>query len=264
MPPRVLASDLDGTLIPPALDAERRRDIDGFARHAAGAGLDLAYITGRHLALAMDGIRAAGLPWPARLFCDVGTSLHVRAGDAYVRDETFRRAMADALGDTSIAELRRLLDGIDGLVLQEEAKQGEFKLSYYLRGPSREAAGREVRRRLAPMRDRIELVFSESAASGDGLLDLLPEAAGKRQALAWLGRTLGLPVDDVMFAGDSGNDRDALLSGHPAVLVGNAPDALRADLVRVARHTGLGDRLYFARAGYAAGVVEGALHFGFL
>jgi HAD superfamily hydrolase (TIGR01484 family) len=264
MPPRYLASDLDGTLIPPVLDADRRRDIDEFTRRTEAGGLDLTYVTGRHLALATDGIGAAGLPWPARIFCDVGTSLHVRAGDGYVRDEAFRHAMAATLGETLMAGVRRLLDDVEGLALQEPSKQAEFKLSYYVRGPAREAAGREVRRRLAPVRHRIEIISSEDPASGDGLLDLLPEAAGKRHALDWLCRTSGLAREDVLFAGDSGNDRDALLSGHPAVLVGNAPDSLRTDLARVAGHAGLGDRLYFARAPFAAGVVEGAEHFGFL
>ncbi len=261
---RYLASDLDGTLIAPVPDAGTRRDVARFAALTAEAGLGLAYVTGRHAELALEGIRAAGLPWPSRIFSDVGTCLHVREGDEYVLDLSFRRAMTEALGAASMPEIRRVLGGVPGLELQEAAKQAEFKLSYYLRGANRARAADELGRRLAPLETRVAVISSEDPVTGDGLVDILPQSAGKRQALAWLCRTLGLDAADVLFAGDSGNDRDALLSGHPAVLVGNAPDELRTLLAREARAAGLEANLYLAREPFAAGVLEGCRHFDFL
>jgi hydroxymethylpyrimidine pyrophosphatase-like HAD family hydrolase len=67
--------------------------------------------------------------------------------------------------------------------------------------------------------------------------------------------------DDVVFAGDSGNDTDALLSGVRSVLVGNAPDTLRSEVRASAENRGLLDRVYFASSHFAAGVVEGLHHF---
>jgi len=264
MPHRYLASDLDGTLIPPILDAERAREIAVFGRCAAEERLGLAYVTGRHAELAIEGIAAAGLPYPERLFCDVGTSLYVREGESYALDAAFRHAMTEALGLASMPEIRHLLDDVSGLVRQEDAKQAEFKLSYYVRGSDRERTEADLRTRLAPLEARLRVVSSVDPVTGDGLVDVLPRAAGKRRALDWLCRTLDLDMADVLYAGDSGNDHDALLSGHPAVLVGNAPDDLRDQLVREARAAGLEGRLYVARESFAAGVLEGCRHFGFL
>jgi len=264
MPSRVIASDLDGTLIPPELDEARRRDIARFGRAAAGRALRLAYVTGRHAPLALAGIREAGLPPPAWLFADVGTSLHVPDGPAYAEDPEFHRAMIDALGLASFDEIRRRLAGLAGLELQDAAKQAEFKLSYDVRGRDPADVVPAARARVGALAGRLTFVASRDPITGHGLLDVLPADSGKRFALEWLRRAAGLDAPDVLFAGDSGNDRDALLSGHPAVLVGNAPGPLREALRREARETGVEDRVYFARASFAAGVLEGCRHFGFL
>ena len=66
----------------------------------------------------------------------------------------------------------------------------------------------------------------------------------------------------MVFAGDSGNDRAAILSGVRAVVVGNAGDDLRDGLRREAERRGLGERIHFSEAPYAAGVVEGCRYFG--
>ena len=72
----LLASDLDGTLIPLERDAQRLREVaelvDAFE---ASEGLLLAYVTGRHLSLAQAGIEEIGLPSPDWFVCDVGTRL---------------------------------------------------------------------------------------------------------------------------------------------------------------------------------------------
>jgi hydroxymethylpyrimidine pyrophosphatase-like HAD family hydrolase len=73
--------------------------------------------------------------------------------------------------------------------------------------------------------------------------------------------SLGLPDRRVLYFGDSGNDTDALLAGFNGVLVGNAPESLRAFLRENAVLRGIDDRLYFAESPYAAGVVEGCRHF---
>jgi len=55
-----------------------------------------------------------------------------------------------------------------------------------------------------------------------------------------------------------------MLAGFKGILVGNAPEALRRDLQRDAARLGILDRVYFARAPYAGGVLEGCRHFGLL
>ncbi|BBO66108.1 hypothetical protein DSCA_00380 [Desulfosarcina alkanivorans] len=71
-----------------------------------------------------------------------------------------------------------------------------------------------------------------------------------------------------VFAGDSGNDLDALTSGLPVILVKNASrDVYQATFDKL-KSMGLQERLYLAKGNfmemngnYAAGVLEGLAHF---
>ena len=265
MAPRQIASDLDGTLIPLAADPAHDRAVGVLERAVASGLVELTYITGRHLALAIDGIRAAGLPLPARIFADVGTSLHHQIpGAGFAPDSAFRAAMRAAFGASAPDHLREILASISGLEPQADDRQAEFKWSYETGGERLDDIVTTVRSRLGAEASALTVVTSQDPVSGRGLVDVLPRQAGKARALQWLVERLGVTAADVLFAGDSGNDRAALLSGHPAVLVGNAPADLREDLVASAARAGLSGRLYCARAAFAAGVVEGAEYFKFI
>ena len=119
----------------------------------------------------------------------------------------------------------------------------------------------EVERRVAAL-GRARMVVSLDERSDRGLLDVLPDGVGKATAVAYLRDRLDLAEEALVFAGDSGNDRDALLLPCPSIVVANAPASLKADLQAEADGAGTGDRLYFARSPFASGVVEGLRHFG--
>ena len=256
----LLASDLDGTLIP-AGDATS----DGAAfrrRMLAAPHVALAYVTGRHFALALEGIRAAGLPDPSFLAGDVGTTIHVRSGAGWRRDESYRARMQEALGGVRMEDLRTRLEGL-GLDLQAPDRQAEFKLSFTFDAHRGEAdVEAQVLDRIAG--EAVRTVVSRDAEKGEGLLDLLPAGVAKDTAVRHLRDRLGITDDDVLFAGDSGNDRDALLGGWHAVLVGNAADDLRRELAAEAERCGLRHRLLLARASLAAGVLEACEEFGLI
>lgn len=265
--PHLLASDLDGTIIPLEWSDSRREEIEELARAmAARTDLKIAYVTGRHLALALDGIRLYGLPRPDALVCDVGTTVYYPDGeDSYATDSAYAARMRGALGDISGIDLQRALAGVDDLTLQEEEKQGAFKVSFYFPvGAPREQLVTTVHQRLDRLGARVKIVDSLEPDAGRGLLDLLPQGISKDYAVAYLRERFAIPPDGVLYAGDSGNDMDALLSGFNAVLVGNAPSALTQHLRAAADEAGLQDHLYFAEASYARGVLEGARHFGVL
>mgnify|MGYP001828647120 FL=1 len=258
----LLASDLDGTLIPlertPERLAEVRTLVDALER---ADGLQLAYVTGRHLALARSGIAEVGLPEPDWFVCDVGTSVYRRIDGGYEADETYRRAMRQALGGISAPDVQRALGSVEGIWLQEDEKQGEFKVSYYTEGRHERYLGR-VQAGLDSAGARVALVASYDPVSERGLLDILPAAVAKDYAVRYLQKRTGVAEDGWVYAGDSGNDRAAMLAGYKAIVVGNADDALKRDLAELAATEGLATRLYFALRPYAAGVHEGLVHFG--
>jgi HAD superfamily hydrolase (TIGR01484 family) len=263
--PHLLASDLDGTLIALERGPGRRRAAAAF-RAAVEASTDsvvVAYVTGRHLELALEGVADAGLPLPAFFACDVGTSIYARKGKRWVPDQGFQAEMREAMGGGDADTVRACLEEVDALALQDEDSQAPFKASYYMDWGDRVAVVQEATSRLAGEGVRHELVVSRDANDGRGLLDVLPAGGAKDRAVRHLASRLEISVEHVVFAGDSGNDRSALLAGWDAILVGNAPDALREEIRVEAGRRGLERRIHLSRASYVAGVMEGLEALGF-
>lgn len=261
---KLLASDLDGTLIPPARVstdagvAELRQAVER-ARE-----LSVAYVTGRSLPLAMEGIQRYRLPAPGVLVCDVGTSVFVAEEGEWMPDPAYRALMLEALGGAGPGDARAALRELEGLELQEEANQTDFKLSYYTPGDARgEELAAAARDRLGQV-GRFNVVHSVDPVTGRGLLDVLPAGVAKDVALRYLHDRSGVAEKSLVYAGDSGNDLAAMLSGFNVVVVGNATEALKETVRAQAETRGLTERVHFAEAWYAAGVLEGCRRFGIL
>ena len=131
-PEKLLACDMDGTIIPLS-DLKAQKDaIRHFKEKSSKTpSLHLAYVTGRHLELGLEGVLENGLPMPHVFVCDVGTTIYFREKKQWRLDESYagklRRSWDGRGGET----IQRLLSNVAGLQLQEEEKQGEFKKSYY-------------------------------------------------------------------------------------------------------------------------------------
>lgn len=260
----LLASDLDGTLIPLERDAQRLREVEELVSAIdASENLMLAYVTGRHLSLAQAGIEDIGLPSPDWFVCDVGTSVYRRTNGGYEPDEEYRRAMRMAFGGHSGDEVRAAIGAVEGLELQEEEKQGEFKVSYYTRGRP-EAFVETVQSRLDAANAKVNLVASHDPLTDRGLLDVLPAGIAKDFAVRYLHDHSGVDEQHLVYAGDSGNDRAAMLTGYRVIVVGNADPMLKEDLDVESAARGIDERIYFAERAYARGVLEGLQHFGVL
>ncbi len=255
---RLLCCDLDGTLIPNGLSPERAGARQRFARWLARSEVRLAYVSGRSFPAVLAAIRQWRLPQPEVILADVGTRLYWRRGRRWQSCPRWRAQLARQWPPGTGARLRTRLAGLPGLQPQPPAQQGIFKQSWFV-SPSFDPC--LVEQRLAGSVP-LQQVWSRDVRHAHGLLDLLPAAAGKRATIEWLMAHWRLRPEQVCFAGDSGNDLDVLVSPIPAVLVGNAEAALRAEALELARCHGTAMRLYPARAHYADGVLEGVRWFG--
>jgi len=240
---RTLVSDVDGTLLDGRLPGEGAAEL-GARLVAADAALVLC--SGRSLELALaaaETLSAAGLPWPSALVCGVGTEVHLWDGSRYQPDEGWRRRLAAS--GFSAADVRAALDAVPGLEPQPGSAQGEHKVSYLVAEPG---AVERAEASLASRGVAARLVYSAGR-----YLDVLPRPASKGGALLRLVERFGLAPAGVVAAGDSGNDRELLLTaaeaGMVAVLVANHEPEL-ADL---RAHP----RVFTASRPFCAGVAEG-------
>lgn len=224
----------------------------------------LAYVTGRDFALARQGIDEHDLPPPDVLVCDVGTSVYHAGAGGFVLDEGYRGTMAAAFADTSPGDIRNALGEIADIEPQEDEKQAEFKISYYMTDRLETAIVDRAKACLSRLGATASLVHSHDVETGRGLLDVLPAGVAKDHAIRYLHDHAGVDDKHLVYAGDSGNDRAAMLAGYRAIVVANAAESFKVDLRRGAAGANLTDLIYFAREPFAGGVLEGCRHFGLL
>ena len=265
----LLCSDLDRTLLPNGAQAESPRARPMLRAFAARPEVSLAYVSGRHLALVQAAIAEYDIPPPDFAIGDVGTTIYeVSAGGWHLWPAWAEEIAPDWRGRRH-DELARLLDDVGELVLQEDEKQGAFKLSYYLDpAVARAALLDEVGARLAAEKLRANLIWSVDETNNQGLLDVLPASANKLHAIRFLMARRGFAERETVFAGDSGNDLQVLSSGLPAILVRNATAEVRAQAQAQLTAAGHRGSLYLAQGGwagmngnYSAGVLEGVAHY---
>jgi sucrose-6F-phosphate phosphohydrolase len=265
----LICTDLDRTLMPNGPQPESPGARERFAALVARPEVRLAYVSGRSLDLVRDAMRQYDLPRPDYVITDVGTNIHEPLdGDWGLVKDWHDRIGAD-WGDFDHAAIAALLDDVRDIRTQEPAKQERYKLSFYVpldRAPA-EVKGR-IAARLKANGIRANLIYSVDEPQAIGLLDLLPASASKFHAIEFLLARLGLALEACLFAGDSGNDTEVLVSPIPAVLVANGADDVRRDALARAARAGNGNRLYCAKGGfdgmngnYAAGILEGVAHY---
>lgn len=262
VPPRVLATDLDGTFIPLPGNADNESALETFRQARAQNRLGLVFATGRHFESARDALARHALPTPDWIACDVGTSIYRRGGAGFAPYAPFEDRLAEQTRGADRAAVETLLADLEGLTLQAPERQGRFKISYDSTANAAERLAALANRRLQDANLPYVCLASIDPFHGNGLLDVLPAGASKADALIWLATHADFVPDEVVFAGDSGNDLAALTCGFRAIVVANAPaglaDEARCELAR----RGLERRLFQATRPATSGVLEGARRFG--
>jgi len=232
---KMLVSDIDGTLL--GADAALRRFAEW--RRAAGAGVRLVYASGRLLDSVRELTRQTCLPPPDAVIGGVGTDIHDFASGEPLR--AWRRAIRRRW---DAATIRAALAALD-LEPQPEDAQTDVKVSYYLRDATGACLDR-VRQALADAGCAASLIYSSNRD-----LDVVPAGADKGRAAAFLAGAWAVSPDNVIVAGDSGNDLALFEQGFYGVVVANAhPELTSLNTPRVCH----------ARAPYADGVLEGIAH----
>lgn len=244
---RFFATDLDGTL----LGEEKAKN--RFRKMWSAIPKDerplLCYNTGRMLDDVLALIQINTLPRPDYIISGVGTKIYD------CENQRILKAFSEILDDGwDIETVESVLEDTPyPLEKQPDHFQSEFKSSWFFNDASPEEIA-DIEEMLDAAQLNTHVIYSSGRH-----LDVVSSWANKGNALKWLLNHLGIPHEQVVVAGDSGNDSAMFkLKGVKGIVVGNAQPELAASI-----NTKM---LFQAPDGEicATAVINGLRHFGVL
>jgi sucrose-phosphate synthase len=237
---KILITDIDNTLVG---DNESLRKILALlAKHSYNLAWGVA--TGRSLDLTLEVMSEHNIPMPDILICSVGTEIYY--GPDLRKDKGWQTHISHRWKPEQI---KGVLAELHFLRLQEPEGQRSVKISYYMQDNPDYLA--EIHRRLQEEKLQCQVIYSHGR-----FLDILPHRASKGKAIRYIKYKYEFPSSKIMVAGDSGNDEDMLRGKNNALVVGNHSDELNVLKGK--------PRIFFSEHAYAAGVIDGLVHYGFL
>jgi sucrose-phosphate synthase len=239
---RAIFTDIDQTLL---------GDTDALERFAETIRenhkrLTFGVATGRRIDSALAILKKHGLPTPDVLISSLGTRIHYGASlneDDYWADHVDH--------DWSLERVRRTLDELPGLKLQQKNKLSQLKVSYFYdadKAPSAEE--------ITDLLYQQELNANVLVSFGQ-FLDVVPARASKGQALRYVALRLDIPLEHILVAGGSGADEDMMRGNTLAVVVANRHHEELSGLVDL-------ERVYFSDQPGAGGLLDAIEHYDFL
>ncbi|AMV35042.1 Mannosylfructose-phosphate synthase [Pirellula sp. SH-Sr6A] len=237
---RLLITDLDNTLTG---DDDALRELVDRVCNLDYVGFGIA--TGRPLKSALELIESLRLPRPDLIQSDAGTQLHY--GKGLAPDVSWQKQIGYAWRPD---EVRSILDAQPGLSLQPDEHQSHYKVSYLWDSKN------------APSIAKIKKILREAGVRAKVLLslgmylDVIPVRGGSDLSLRHVLWKWGFSPENVLVAGDSGNDEGMLTGRTLGVVVSN----YSSELERLRNRP----RIYFASAPHARGILEGVDYYHFL
>lgn len=237
---RLLISDIDNTLLGDRDALQKLMDYLSAQNPPIGFGV----ATGRHLESALAILTEWGVPLPDLWITSVGSEIHY---GAHLESDTSWQRHISRHWQPEL--LRRAMGELRGVSPQSLEQQRPHKISYLL-DPSHAPSLREIRAHLRRHKLSARTIFSHQK-----YLDLLPLRASKGDAVRYCAIKWGFPLQQILVAGDSGNDEQMLIGNTRAVVVGNHSQEL-------AKLKGQ-PNVYFASGHFAQGILEAIEHYRF-
>jgi Cof subfamily protein (haloacid dehalogenase superfamily) len=255
-PVRLVAIDMDGTLLPTFGQVVSRRNAQAL-RAAQEAGITVAIATGRRVAYTSPLLESVGLRADTPLITSNGAVTRTLGGEAIDRcelDARVARGLCQVLrpfgvlvftfdrvggGDLVLEDLSqlqgRLAQWVEAnhaaivvVVPLESAFESENPIQGMVAGGLHRMKQAEQALKANPLGRECECIRTEYPARDLSILDILPPGVSKGWALERLAERLGIDRKETMAIGDNWNDADMLDWAAQGVLMSNASAELRA------------------------------------
>ena len=236
----LMITDIDNTLVG---DNQSMRELFQFLQERRGE-IAWGVATGRSLELTLEAMTEYNFPMPDILICSVGTEIYYGPNLRY--DKGWQQNISY---QWKAEEIKAALSEFDFLSSQEAEGQRSHKISYYL-DDRKNTRLETIREHLKQYKLRCQAIYSHGQ-----FLDILPVRASKGRAIDYVRYKFDFPSRHVMVAGDSGNDEDMIAGASRGLVVGNHSEELE--------HLRNRANIYFSKARYAAGIMDGLRHYGF-
>ena len=206
----------------------------------------LTVATGRHLKSTIKVLQEWNIPIPDLLITSVGSEIYYNHGKT--QDKVWKRYIDHNWNPQA---LQKAMLEIPGIKIQVKDNQRDHKLSYNVIDLKKFPKISKIVSYLRKQDLHANVIYSHEA-----YVDLLPVRASKGMAIRYVAIKWGLLPENILVAGDSGNDLEMLRGSSYGVVVGNHSPEL--EKIR-------GDyRVYFAKGHYAWGILEAIEHYNFL
>uniref|UniRef100_E6QHK1 Putative phosphatase n=1 Tax=mine drainage metagenome TaxID=410659 RepID=E6QHK1_9ZZZZ len=254
-PIRLVAIDMDGTLLPDFSTVVSRRNRNAL-REAQQAGIVVSIATGRRQAFTAPLLADVGLRADTPLITSNGAVTRTFSGDRidfeHIRPQLARNLATLLRGvgmtvftldkptppdliveDMAIARGRLAKwveanrSSIRAIQPIESALGDEVDIIQGMAaGTLREMAEAERLIAASPLASQVEVIRTAYPGHDLSILDLLPPGVSKRSAIERLATRLGIAQQETMAIGDNWNDESMLDWAGVGVLMGNATDEL--------------------------------------
>tara|TARA_R110002096_G_scaffold36996_3_gene102983 strand:- start:2284 stop:4368 length:2085 start_codon:yes stop_codon:yes gene_type:complete len=241
---RLLSFDIDNTLIDFHTYKSNFKSI--WENYNPNSVL-LTYNTGRLIDDVLSLIESGVLPEPDYIISGVGTHIY------NFQEGTVVKEFNDILDDGwDLNAVENIVTSLNHPISEQPLRfQHSYKRSYFFHDASAQLIS-DVEQHLADADMDVNVVYSQ-----DKYLDILPKFANKGNALNWLLKKLNLKNNEVLVAGDSGNDSAMFSMKHVrGIVVANAHEELY--------HYTKYREVYHAEQEMGDGIIEGLIYFNIL
>jgi sucrose-phosphate synthase len=195
--------------------------------------------SGRNRELTQQAFEHYDMPAPDILICSAGTEIYYT--QKFIPDSGWESHI-NLQWDKK--ELFRELSRYPKIRLQEPDAQWRFKLSYYVDDDFNDDDLANIHKILDDRKLKCKILLTENH-----FLDLLPFRASKGSAVRYLSYKWKIPLEQIITAGNSGNDIDMLKGKTKGVVVGNYSPEME-DLKK-------SKSVYFSSFSLSKGVLDG-------